>query len=247
MEQQAGPVVVETRSLKKSYGAVHAVKGVDFKLRQGEVIGLIGDNGAGKTTFIRMLSGAEQPTGGEILFGDTPVDLKSPRDAMALGVETIHQYNSTVSSMTIAQNIYLGREILTWSIGGFGFLNKSRMRENAEDALAKVGFHLRSPNASVGALSGGQRQGVAIARALQFEAKIMILDEPTNHISVKETNNVLAFTRQLPERGYSGIFISHNLNHVFETCSRIVVMSRGHVVADRLTSEFSVSEIEDLL
>jgi simple sugar transport system ATP-binding protein len=239
--------VIETRGLKKSYGAVNAVKDVDFCLRKNEVVGLLGDNGAGKTTLIRMISGAERPTQGKILFNGREVSLKSPRDAMELGVETIHQYNSTVGNMTIAQNIFLGREILRWQMGNFGFLNKSEMRANSEVSLGNVGFHLRSADASVGELSGGQRQGVAIARALQFQANIMILDEPTNHISVKETNNVLAFTNELPARGYSGIFISHNLTHVFETCSRIVVMSRGSIVADKPASEISIPEIEDLL
>lgn len=239
--------VVETRALKKSYGAVQAVKGVDFRLKAREVVGLIGDNGAGKTTLIRMISGAERPTSGEIIINGETVSLLSPRDAMERGIETIHQYNSTVGNMTIAQNIFLGREPLAWRIGNFGWLQRGVMREASEQSLAKVGFHLRSPDAMVSDLSGGQRQGVAIARALQFQASIMILDEPTNHISVKETNNVIRFAKGLPERGYSGIFISHNLGHVFETCSRVVVMSRGNVVADRATTDITIQEIESLL
>ena len=239
--------LIETRDLKKSYGAVEAVKGVNFRLNAGEVVGLLGDNGAGKTTLIRMISGAERPTSGELLIGGKSVDLRSPRDAMAKGIETIHQYNSTVGTMTIAQNIFLGREQLRWRVGNFGMLESAAMRQAAGSALGKVGFHLRSAEARVSDLSGGQRQGVAIARALQFQSNIMILDEPTNHISVKETNNVLQFTRNLPQRGYSGIFISHNLHHVFDVCSRIVVMSRGRIVADRPSSEFTITDIEDLL
>lgn len=239
--------VVETRGLKKSYGAVHAVKGVDFRLRAREVVGLVGDNGAGKTTLIRMISGAERPTSGDILLNGEKVSLRSPRDAMERGIETIHQYNSTVGNMTIAQNIFLGREPLGWKLGNFGILRKGEMRKASEDALGEVGFHLRSPDAIVSDLSGGQRQGVAIARALQFQANIMILDEPTNHISVKETNNVIRFTKELPERGYAGIFISHNLGHVFQTCSRVIVMSRGNIAADRATTDITIEEIEELL
>lgn len=239
--------VVETRNLVKSYGAVHAVKGVDFKLGKNEVVGLLGDNGAGKTTLIRMISGAEKPTSGEIRLQGKPVSMRSPRDAMHAGIETIHQYNSTVGTMSVAENIFLGREMLSGKIGNFGLLKKAEMRALAEQSLGNVGFHLRSPDTQVGELSGGQRQGVAIARALQFQSKIMILDEPTNHISVKETNNVIDFTKNLPGRGYSGIFISHNLGHVFECCSRIVVMSRGRIVADKPADELTISDIEALL
>jgi simple sugar transport system ATP-binding protein len=239
--------MIETRNLKKSYGAVQAVGGVNFKLNRSEVVGLLGDNGAGKTTLIRMISGAEKPTSGQILIGGKEVNLRSPKDTMALGIETIHQYNSSVGTMTIAQNIFLGRENLKWKLGNFGLLDQKAMRNAAAKSLGEVGFHLRSADAMVSDLSGGQRQGVAIARALQFQSNIMILDEPTNHISVKETNNVLRFTRELPERGYSGIFISHNLHHVFDVCSRIVVMSRGLIVADRPSSELKIADIEVLL
>ncbi len=239
--------LVETRRLAKSYGAVKAVQDVDFRLGRNEVVGLLGDNGAGKTTLIRMISGSERPTSGEILLRGEPTDMKSPREAMQAGIETIHQYNSTVGTMSVTENIFLGREILKARLGNFGFLRKAAMRQLAEDSLGNVGFHLRSPDTQVGRLSGGQRQGVAIARALQFQSRIMILDEPTNHISVKETNNVLEFTRNLPSRGYSGIFISHNLGHVFECCSRIVVMSRGRIVADAPSESLTISNIEALL
>jgi simple sugar transport system ATP-binding protein len=239
--------VIETRNLKKHYGNVHAVQGVDFKLRANEVVGLLGDNGAGKTTLIRMLSGAEKPTSGQLFINGEEVELKSPKDAMKKGIETIHQYNSTVGNMSIAENIFLGREALKMKVGNFGFLERAKMSSLAENSLGNVGFHLRSSKAKVSELSGGQRQGVAIARALQFQSNIMILDEPTNHISVKETKNVIRFTKELPERGYSGIFISHNLYHVFETCSRIIVMSHGAIVADRSASDISIEEIENLL
>lgn len=239
--------VVETRALAKSYGAVKAVQDVNFRLEKNEVVGLVGDNGAGKTTLIRMISGAEKPNGGEIFLHGQRVDLKSSRDAMNYGIETIHQYNSTVGTMTITENIFLGREILAGKIGNFGFLKKAAMSRIAQNSLKHVGFHLRSPDARVSDLSGGQRQGVAIARALQFQSTIMILDEPTNHISVKETNNVINFIKNLPNRGFSGIFISHNLSHVFACCSRIIVMSREQVVADEATASLTIPKIEALL
>lgn len=239
--------VIETRNLSKSYGAVQAVRNADFTLRRNEVVGLLGDNGAGKTTLIRMISGAELPTSGEILVNGKRVQMRSPKDAMAQGIETIHQYNSTVGTMSITQNIFLGREALRWKFGNFGWLNIAAMKAAASNSLGDVGFHLRSQDAIVSQLSGGQRQGVAIARALHFQSKIMVLDEPTNHLSIKETNNVIEFVKGLPGRGYSGIFISHNLPHVFECCTRIVIMARGEIVADESADAMSVKSIESLL
>jgi simple sugar transport system ATP-binding protein len=166
---------------------------------------------------------------------------------MNLGIETIYQYNSMVPTMSIARNLFIGREPLRWSVGSFGVMDQKRMREESVRAIADVELHLRSPDALVGELSGGQRQGVAIARAMHFKSKILVLDEPTNHLSVKETNKVLRFIRGLREQNVTGIFISHNMHHVFQSCDRIVAMARGEIVFDQPVSKTSVEEVQELL
>ncbi|EQA85727.1 hypothetical protein M218_27110 [Burkholderia pseudomallei MSHR338] len=226
---------------------MHALRNVSLNVYQRQVIGLLGDNGAGKSTLIKILSGAHTPDAGTIEFLGQPVDIRSPKDAMRLGIETIHQYNSMVPCMSIARNIFLGREPMKWCVGNFGWLDRQRMDREAIAAIANVDLHLRSPDALVGELSGGQRQGVAIARAMHFKTKVLILDEPTNHLSVRETNKVIDFVKSLREQDMAGIFISHNLHHVFETCDRIVVMSRGQIVADRLVDDITMDEVQEIL
>lgn len=234
-------------ALQKWYSGVHALREVTLAIGQRQVVGLLGDNGAGKSTLIKILSGAHTPDSGSIEFQGRPVRIASPKDAMRLGIETIHQYNSMVACMSIARNIFLGREPMTWRLGNFGWLDRRRMQADAVAAIAGVDLHLRSPDALVGELSGGQRQGVAIARAMYFKTRMLILDEPTNHLSVRETNKVIDFVKSLPGQGMTGIFISHNLHHVFETCGRIVVMSRGKVVADRPVDAITIDEVQNLL
>ena len=173
--------------------------------------------------------------------------IKNPKQAMKLGIETIYQYNSMVPTMSIARNLFVGREPLKIAIGSFGLMDQKRMRQESIQAIADVDLHLRSPDALVGELSGGQRQGVAIARAMHFKSKILVLDEPTNHLSVKETDKVLRFIRGLREQDVTGIFISHNMHHVFQSCDRIVAMARGEIVLDKAASETSPDEIMDVL
>jgi simple sugar transport system ATP-binding protein len=207
----------------------------------------VGDNGAGKSTLINILSGLHQQDEGEILLEGQPVNIRNPKDAMRLGIETIYQYNSMVPLMTISRNVFIGREPLKWSIGGFGILDERKMREDSVKAIADVDLHLRSPDALVGELSGGQRQGVAIARAMHFKSKVMILDEPTNHLSVKETAKVIGFVQGLKAQGVTAIFISHNMHHVFACCDRIVAMALGQIVLDKPVSETSIEEVSEML
>ena len=242
----SGPII-EIRNLHKWYSGVHALKGVSLDIRRGEALGLVGDNGAGKSTVINILSGVQRADGGEILVDGKPVRIATPRDAMNLGIETIYQYNSMVPTMTIARNLFIGREPLRFSIGGFGILDQKKMRNESVRAIADVDLHLRSPDALVGELSGGQRQGVAIARAMHFKSKVMILDEPTNHLSVKETKKVIGFVRGLKEQGVTSVFISHNMHHVFECCDRVVAMARGEVVLDKRIEDTSIDEISAIL
>ena len=208
--------------------------------RGRRVVGLVGDNGAGKSTLIKILSGVHPPDQGELLIDGRPVELRIPKHAMRLGIETIYQYNSMVPTMSIARNLFVGREPLKLSIGGFGIMDQKRMRQESVQAIADVELHVRSPDAIVSELSGGQRQGVAIARAMHFKSKILVLDEPTNHLSVKETNKVLGFIRGLRAQNVTGIFISHNMHHVFQSCDRIVAMARGEIVFDKPVGDTSV-------
>lgn len=239
--------IIAVRNLHKWYSGVHALKGVTLDVAPGEALGLVGDNGAGKSTLINILSGLHRPDEGEILVEGSPVAIRNPKDAMALGIETIYQYNSMVPIMSIARNLFIGREPLSFSFAGLGWLDQKKMRDQSVQAIADVDLHLRSPDALVGELSGGQRQGVAIARAMHFKSKVMILDEPTNHLSVKETAKVIGFVNGLKEQGVTSIFISHNLHHVFACCDRIVAMALGQVVMDKRATDTSIEEVSEKL
>ena len=239
--------IVECRNLEKWYSGVHALKKVSLTVMPGEVVGLVGDNGAGKSTLIKLLSGVHIPDGGEIRIDGRPVKIATPKAAMRLGIETIYQYNSMVPTMSIARNLFIGREPVRFAIGGIGFMDQRRMAAESIKAIANVDLHLRSPDALVGELSGGQRQGVAIARAMHFKSKLLILDEPTNHLSVKETSKVIGFVKGLKAQGVTGIFISHNMHHVFQSCDRVVAMARGEIVFDKPAAQTSIDEVHEYL
>ena len=242
-----GDAIISVRDLHKWYSGVHALKGVSLDFRRGEALGLVGDNGAGKSTLINILSGVHRADQGEIQVEGRAVSIATPRDAMDLGIETIYQYNSMVPTMSIARNLFIGREPTRFSVFGVGLLDQKKMASESIRAIANVDLHLRSPDALVGELSGGQRQGVAIARAMHFKSKVMILDEPTNHLSVKETKKVIGFVRGLKEQGITGVFISHNMHHVFECCDRVVAMARGEIVLDKRIAETSIDEVHGVL
>jgi len=239
--------IIQVRGIHKWYSGVHALKGINLDVMQGEALGLVGDNGAGKSTLINLLSGLYQPDEGQIMVNGKPVVIHNPKEAMSLGIETIYQYNSMVPIMSIARNLFIGREPLTFSIGGIGWLDQKKMREDSVKAIADVDLHLRSPDALVGELSGGQRQGVAIARAMHFRSKVMILDEPTNHLSVKETAKVIGFVKGLKAQGVTTVFISHNMHHVFACCDRIVAMALGQIVLDKRVEDTTIDEVHDVL
>ena len=239
--------IISVRNLHKWYSGVHALKGVSLDLKRGEALGLVGDNGAGKSTLINILSGVHTADEGEILVEGRPVRIARPRDAMNLGIETIYQYNSMVPTMSIARNLFIGREPTLFSVFGVGILDQKKMGSESIKAIANVDLHLRSPDALVGELSGGQRQGVAIARAMHFKSKVMILDEPTNHLSVKETSKVIGFVRGLKAQGVTGVFISHNMHHVFDCCDRVVAMARGEAVLDKRIEETSIDEVHNVI
>jgi simple sugar transport system ATP-binding protein len=243
-----GDLLVEMRNIEKSYGRVHALRGVNLSIRRGEIVGLLGDNGAGKSTLIKVLSGAVPYTSGEIVIKGRPVRMRSTLDAIANGIETIYQDSALVPQLSIARNLFLGRELRR----GPRLLDRmdvERMNEVAAELLRRVGISKNiPPTTPIGSLSGGERQAVAIARAMYFESDIIILDEPTNNLGVAETQGVLRFVREARDTGHSCIFIAHNIHHVFQVVDRIVVMRRGTIVADDLSPRTSsIQEVEDII
>jgi simple sugar transport system ATP-binding protein len=239
--------IIAVKNLHKWYSGVHALKGVTLDFARGETVGLVGDNGAGKSTLINILSGVHAPDKGEISMEGRQINIRNAREAMDLGIETIYQYNSLIPTMSIARNIFIGREPLMFDISGIGIIDQRAMRANSMRAISDVDLHVRSPDDDVSELSGGQSQGVAIARAMYFKSKIMILDEPTNHLSVKETGKVIQFVRGLKAQSVTSIFISHNLHHVFQCCDRVVAMALGKVVLDKNIADTSIDEVSNVM
>ena len=235
--------LVTMSGIHKWFGRVHALRGVDFEVNRAETVGLVGDNGAGKSTLIKVLSGYHRADKGQIFFEGTEVQLSSPKDARGLGIETVYQEQALAPDLSISRNIFMGRE----PVSVLGFLSRKVMNEESMEALQSIGLSLRSPGLPINTLSGGQRQGVAIARALHFEAKLVILDEPTMALSVKEVQEVLQFICQLKNKGISVIFITHNLYHVFSIADRIVVLAHGQKLADVKKEDTSVDDLANLI
>ena len=235
--------LVRLEGITKRFGGVTALDAVDVEVGRAEILGLVGDNGAGKSTLIKVLSGAYQPDGGRIVFDGDEVRITNPGVAKTIGIETVYQDLALVDTLDAAGNIFLGRELLRFRFGPVRVLDQSAMQERAEELLERLGLTLPSLGAEVGGLSGGQRQSVAISRALYTDPKLVILDEPTSALAVKEAERVLELTRNLRDQGISVILISHTLSDVFETTDRIVVLHRGHKVAELVTSETSKEEV----
>lgn len=236
----SGEVIYELKNASKRYGSVVALDGASLKLHAGEVIGLVGDNGAGKSTLVKVLSGAHQPDGGQIFLEGKEVSWESPRQALEAGVETLYQDSGLAPHLTVSQNVFLGREITVKGIlGWFGFLNKKTMEHKAHQDLEAVGIAVPASNRAVSQLSGGQRQAVAIGRAVSWAKKVIILDEPTNHLGARQAGEVLNIIREAKKKGLGVIFISHTLPHVLEVTDRIVVLRLGRIVKDAPTSEFN--------
>src|SRR5258708_2738324 len=243
----ADQMLMRAVGISKWYGAVRALRHVSFDVPARQVVGLVGDNGAGKSTLIKILSGAHRPDEGTVEFEGEAIKLKSTRDAMRLGIETIYQYNAMIPQMSIARNIFVSREPIKYRIGPLRLLDLTRMDAEAMRAIEDLKLRLRSPHTPVSELSGGERQGVVIARAMYFKSKLLILDEPTNHLSLKETNRVLDHVASLKEQGIAAIFISHNLHHVYPIADRIVVMARGEKVADLAKNATTVAELSEMI
>ncbi|QND64233.1 sugar ABC transporter ATP-binding protein [Mesorhizobium loti] len=234
------------RNIAKRFGALTALANVNLEIRSGEVLALLGDNGAGKSTFIKILAGAHPPSDGELVIEGNPVAFHSPKDAAASGIATIFQELALSENLSIAENVFLGRE-LKRSIFGIPFLKRKEMRQRVDGLLKELDAHISDPEAPVGSLSGGQRQAVAICRALNLNARLVIMDEPTAALAVAETRKVLALTRRLAARGCAVVLISHNISEVFEVADRIVVFRRGRKVAERLAADTNHEEVVSLI
>jgi simple sugar transport system ATP-binding protein len=234
----------QLRGICKSFGHVEALKDVDVEVYPGEIIGLVGDNGAGKSTLIKILSGIHNPDRGTIEYRGRQVRIGSYRDSQNIGIATIYQDRALVDSVSIYRNIFMGNE-LTKSMGA---LDKRRMRKETVRVLSEsISIGLKNPDAAVGDLSGGQKQAVAIARAIYFKAQLLLLDEPTNALSVKESQQVMDFVEQLKNEDVSSVFVTHNLYHVYSIADRFVILNRGVKVGDYLKSEVSLKRLEEII
>jgi fructose transport system ATP-binding protein len=222
-------IVMQATGLVKRYGQVTALDGADFELRAGEILAVIGDNGAGKSSLIKALSGATIPDQGSILLDGKPVNFKSPIDARKHGIETVYQDLAVAPAMTIAENLFLGRELRKPGIAGslFRLIDKRAMLEQAAGYMQELKIGIRSMTQPLETLSGGQRQGVAVARSAAFAKHVVILDEPTAALGVKEGNMVLELIRRVRDKGLPVILISHNMPHVFEIADRIHIQRLG--------------------
>ena len=234
----------EVQNVSKSYGSVVALSGVSLKIHAGEVIGLVGDNGAGKSTLVKVLSGAHQPSEGKVILDGVERSWSSPRAALEAGVETLYQDSGLAPHLSVSSNVFLGRERYVKGIlGKLGFLAKKEMDLVAHENLERVGIAVPQSNRSVSQLSGGQRQAVAIGRAVSWASKVIILDEPTNHLGARQAGEVLSVIKAAKERGLGVIFISHTLPHVLQVTDRIVVLRLGKIVADAPTSTFDAESL----
>lgn len=235
-------IVLRVEKLTKHFGGNHAVEGVDFQVHKGEVVGLLGDNGAGKSTLVKMISGVHRPTSGAIYFKGERIDGEAPRQLRERGIETIYQDLALADNLGVAANIFLGREHLK-RVLGITLLNEKKMHVQAQEVLARLKIALPTLKTRVRDLSGGQRQSVAIGRAIFWNARLIILDEPTAALGVRERTNVLELIKSLKEHNVSVILISHNLTDVFAVTDRLVVLRRGVKIRELLTNETTESEV----
>jgi simple sugar transport system ATP-binding protein len=240
--------LLRLEALSKFYGRVQALERVDLSFGTNEIVGLLGDNGAGKSTLIKVISGAVPLTTGQMYWHGKPVTINDTNDAISMGVETIYQDSALVVQLSIARNLFLGREPLKGP-RIFNRMDKKLMDDVASRLLGEVGITKDiPPTTPINALSGGERQAVAIARAMYFDSELIILDEPTNNLGVAETQGVLRFVRSARDSGHSCIFIAHNIHHVFQVVDRIIVLRRGQVVADDIDPKSTtIEEVEKVI
>ena len=240
--------VLRAENLTKRFGGLVAVDNTSMEIHAGEVVGLVGDNGAGKSTFIKMISGVYQPDGGEIYFVGKKVEFSGPRDARDLGIETIYQDLALAENLDVGSNIFLGREVKKNFIGALvQTLDRQKMKDESAKVLDRLDIQMPSLTQKIRNLSGGQRQSVAIARSIYWNARVMIMDEPTAALGVAEQRKVLTLVRTLSDQGVPVIIISHNMQDVFAVADRIVIMRRGKKVGERIASQTTPDEIVSLM
>jgi simple sugar transport system ATP-binding protein len=241
-----GTPPLEVRGVTKSFGALSVLRGIDLTLRQGEVLGLVGDNGAGKSTLVKILSGFHQQDGGELLIEGQPVRFSSVEAARANGVETVYQDLALIPQLPVFQNLFLGHELT--SLGPLRLLRKGEMRKLARQYLDDINVNVPSMDAEAADLSGGQRQAIAVARAVRAANKILLLDEPLSAMGARESRLIIDLVKDLASSGrVSIIVIDHNYAHLFELCDRLNVMSGGRITLDQQVHETSIEELTELM
>jgi ribose transport system ATP-binding protein len=234
--------LLEARGIVKYFGAITALRDVNFHLDRGEVLGVVGDNGAGKSTLMKILSGLYAPSHGDIVFDGQPVQFASPKDARRIGIEMVYQDFALAGNLPIYENIYLGREPGR-KIFGINIIDLARARTMAADHLDRLKIHVKSVEQPVEELSGGQRQAVAIARSTAFDARVVIMDEPTAALAVKEVGKVLDLIRSLKDHGVSVILISHRMDDIFYVCDRVMALYHGANFAEAPLSQTTRNEV----
>jgi fructose transport system ATP-binding protein len=239
----ARKIILETRKMTKHYGGVQALNDADFTMYSDEHIAIVGDNGAGKSTFVRNITGVEQPTSGEVIFDGEKVRFNAPIDARNHGIETVYQNLALADHLDVPSNIFLGREDVFFNLGPLSWLNKKAMKKRASELLNETGIKIPDLNQPVAGMSGGQRQCVAISRAAGWGSKLIIMDEPTAALGIQETERVERIIKGLKERGVPVIIISHNLRQVFDLVDRIVVFRQGRIAGVLNAKEVSGNDV----
>ncbi len=239
--------ILELKNISKNFGGVRALHNVDLNLSYNEILAVVGDNGAGKSTLMKVVSGAITPDAGSILFEGKKVNIKSPQDSLGLGIQMCYQDLALINCLDIQSNLFMGRELSRKLLGYIHFLDKKRMRQLSEEHLKSLGIRIPYLREKVGNLSGGQRQVIAISRAVYWGKKLIILDEPTAALGVQESGKVLDLIRTLKHQDMSIIIISHNLQHVFSIADRVMVLRRGENAGDRIIKETDGDEVVKMI
>jgi ABC-type sugar transport system ATPase subunit len=239
-----GATLLEARGITRMFGSVVALSDVNLEVREGEVVGLVGDNGAGKSTLLKILCGALQPSSGQLLVEGSPVTFHSPKDSRGRGIEVVYQDLALAVELSVVENIFLGREHRRPGVlGKAGFLDRRSMARDAKTTLDSLAIEINDISARCGLLSGGQRQAVAVARAVRWGSRVLLLDEPTAALAVMEAEKIGGLVKEVAAKGVGVVLVSHNMPQVHELCDRIVVLLRGRVVANLRRDEVSVEDI----
>ena len=242
----ADNALIDVRNIEKHFGSVIALNGVSLQVNSGEVHCLLGDNGAGKSTLIKTLSGVHKPTKGDFLVEGQAVSFDSPRDALDAGIATVYQDLAMIPLMSVTRNFFMGREI-TKGIWPFQRFDIKRANQIAHDEMLKIGIDVREPEQATGTLSGGERQSLAIARAVYFGAKLLILDEPTSALGVAQTTMVLKYIHMVRQRGLGVIFITHNVRHAYAVGDKFTVLNRGQTLGTHTKQTIDMDELQNLM